>query len=136
LVAPELYLGPPPPFTVLNELGELYAQMGQPVADKYPLYGRDAHRTRAGIHADGLNKFWSMYAPFNVPKLIGRTLEVSLTKESGIAGLIFVARQHLRREFRKEDPKIQAAHEWMLRQFDEGRQTAVEWEEIAVLLKS
>jgi hypothetical protein len=77
-----------------------------------------------------------MYAPFNVPKLIGRTLEVSLTKESGIAGLIFVARQHLRREFRKEDPKIQAAHEWMLRQFDEGRQTAVEWEEIAVLLES
>ena len=30
--------------------------MGQPLADKYPLYGRDAHRTRAGIHADGLNK--------------------------------------------------------------------------------
>jgi isopropylmalate/homocitrate/citramalate synthase len=124
-----------PDFTVLNELGELYAQMGQPVAEKYPLYGRDAHRTRAGIHADGLNKFWSMYAPFDVPKLIGRPLEVSLTKDSGLAGLIFVARQHLHREFRKDDPKIQAAHEWMLRQFEEGRQTAVEWEEIAVLFE-
>jgi hypothetical protein len=45
--------------------------------------------------------------------------------------LIFVARQRLHREFRKEDPPIQAANEWMLRQFDEGRQTAVEWEEIA-----
>jgi hypothetical protein len=45
--------------------------------------------------------------------------------------LIFVARQRLYREFRKEDPPIQAANEWMLRQFDEGRQTAVEWEEIA-----
>jgi isopropylmalate/homocitrate/citramalate synthase len=125
-----------PDFTVLNELGDLYAQMGQPVADKYPLYGRDAHRTRAGIHADGLNKFWPMYAPFDVPKLIGRPLEVSLTKDSGIAGLIFVARQHLHQEFRKEDPKIQAAHSWMQRQFDEGRQTAVEWEEIAVLFGS
>jgi citrate (Re)-synthase len=120
-----------PDFTVLNELAELYAQMGQPVADKYPLYGRDAHRTRAGIHADGLNKFWSMYAPFDVPRLIGRPLEVSLTKDSGVAGLIFVAHQHLQRDFGKEDPKIQAAHEWMLREFDEGRQTAVEWEEIA-----
>jgi isopropylmalate/homocitrate/citramalate synthase len=120
-----------PDFTILNELAELYAQMGQPVADKYPLYGRDAHRTRAGIHADGLNKFWWMYAPFDVPKLIGRPLEVSLTKDSGVAGLIFVARQYLHREFRKEDPHIQAANEWMLRQFDEGRQTAVEWEEIA-----
>jgi len=125
-----------PDFTVLNELEQLYAQMGQPLADKYPLYGRDAHRTRAGIHADGLNKFWWMYAPFDVPRLLGRPLEVSLTKDSGIAGLIFVARQHLHREFRKEDPNIQTAHEWMLRQFDEGRQTAVEWEEIAGFLVS
>jgi hypothetical protein len=99
-----------PDFTVLNELAELYTRMGQPVADKYPLYGRDAHRTRAGIHADGINKFWSMYAPFNVPELIGRPLEVSLSKDSGIAGLIFVARQHLGRKFSKDDPGIQAAH--------------------------
>jgi citrate (Re)-synthase len=80
-----------PDFTALNELANLYAKMGQPLADKYPLYGRDAHRTRAGIHADGLNKFWWMYAPFDVPRLIGRQLEVSLTKDSGIAGLTFVA---------------------------------------------
>jgi isopropylmalate/homocitrate/citramalate synthase len=70
-----------PDFTILNEHGELYARMGQPLPDKYPLYGCDAHRTRAGIHADGLNKFWWMYAPFDVPKLIGRPLEVSLTKQ-------------------------------------------------------
>jgi isopropylmalate/homocitrate/citramalate synthase len=120
-----------PDFTVLNELANLYAQMGQPLADKYPLYGRDAHRTRAGIHADGLNKFWWMYAPFDVPRLIGRQLEVSLTKDSGLAGLAFVARQHLNREFHKEEPGIRAAHQWILQQFDEGRQTAVEWEEIA-----
>jgi isopropylmalate/homocitrate/citramalate synthase len=128
------FAGGQPDFTVLNELGELYSRMGQPLPDKYPLYGRDAHRTRAGIHADGLNKFWWMYAPFDVPKLIGPPLEVSLTKDSGIAGLIFVARQHLHREFRKEDPDIRSAHEWMLRQFDEGRQTAVEGEEIASFL--
>ncbi len=120
-----------PDFTVLNELAELYKQMGQPIADKCPLYGRDAHRTRAGIHADGLNKFWWMYAPFDVPKLIGRPLEVSLTKDSGIAGLIFVARQNLHRDFGKEDPTVRAAHEWMHQQFDNGRQTAIEWEEIS-----
>jgi isopropylmalate/homocitrate/citramalate synthase len=125
-----------PDFTALNDLGRLYAEMGQPVADKYPLYGRDAHRTRAGIHADGLNKFWWMYAPFDVPRLIGRPLEVSLTKDSGIAGLTFVARQHLHREFLKEDSSVRAAHEWMLRQFDEGRQTAIEWEEIAHFFES
>jgi isopropylmalate/homocitrate/citramalate synthase len=120
-----------PDFTVLNELAELYAQMGQPLGDRYPLYGRDAHRTRAGIHADGLNKFWWMYAPFDVPRLLGRPLEVSLTKDSGLAGLLFVANQHLHRSYRKEDPEIKNAFEWIMRQFDEGRQTAVEWEEIA-----
>jgi len=119
-----------PDFKVLNELAAMYAEMGQPIADKYPLYGRDAHRTRAGIHADGLNKFWWMYAPFDVPGLIGRPLEVSLTKDSGIAGLVFVARQRLQKDFDKNSPMIEEAHRWMLRQFDEGRQTAIEWEEI------
>ena len=32
-----------------------------------------------------------MYAPFNVPDLLGRPLEVSLTKDSGLAGLVFVS---------------------------------------------
>lgn len=136
LVGMGYYAANRPDFTVLNELGELYERMGQPLADNYPLYGRGAHRTRAGIHADGLNKFWWMYAPFDVPKLIGRPLEVSLTKDSGIAGLIFVARQHLHRDFNKEDQSIQTAHNWMLQQFDAGRQTAVEWPEIARFFRS
>jgi 2-phosphinomethylmalic acid synthase len=124
------YYGPcKPNFKALNELAKMYSEMGQPLADKYPIYGRDAHRTRAGIHADGLNKFWWMYAPFDVPKLIGRPLEVSLTKDSGLAGLIFITRQRLQKDFDKNNSMIQRAHQWMQQQFDEGRQTAVEWEE-------
>src|ERR1700738_2764014 len=121
LIGMGYYANRHPDFTALNDLGHLYAEMGHPVADKYPLYGRDAHRTRAGIHADGLNKFWWMYAPFDVPNLIGRPLEVSLTKESGLAGLVFVARQHLGREYSKDDPIIQSVHHWMLQQYDRGR---------------
>jgi isopropylmalate/homocitrate/citramalate synthase len=119
-----------PDFTLLNRLVDLYAEMNQPGAEKHPLYGKEAHRTRAGIHADGLNKFWWMYAPFDVPKLIGRPLEVSLTKESGLAGLIFVAKQHLKRDLPKNDPVIQKVHEWMMLEFEGGRQTAIEWEEV------
>jgi 2-phosphinomethylmalic acid synthase len=123
-----------PDFTILNELVDLYAQMGEPVPPKYPLYGRDAHRTRAGVHADGLNKFWWMYAPFNVPQLLGRPLEVSLTKESGLAGLIFLVRQHTGLDLPKDDPRLQKAHAWLLNEFENGRQTSVEWEEIAPIL--
>jgi isopropylmalate/homocitrate/citramalate synthase len=123
-----------PDFHALNGLRDLYEYMGEPVPAKYPLYGRDAHRTRAGIHADGLNKFWWMYAPFDVPRLLGRPLELSFTKDSGIAGLIFLIKQHTGREPSKDDPGLQALHAELLRQFDAGRQTAVEWEEISDLV--
>ena len=120
-----------PDFTALNELAALYAEMGEPLPAKYPLYGRDAHRTRAGVHADGLNKFWWMYAPFDVPTLLGRPLEVSLTKDSGLAGLIFLIRQHLNIELAKDDPRLLALQSELNREFDAGRQTSVEWEELA-----
>jgi 2-phosphinomethylmalic acid synthase len=126
--------GPLPDFTALNELADLYAAIGAALPAAYPLYGRDAHRTRAGIHADGLNKFWWMYAPFDVHALLGRPLEVSLTRDSGLAGLVFLIRQHTGRELAKDDPELARVHEELTRQFDAGRQTAVEWEEIAALL--
>jgi citrate (Re)-synthase len=119
-----------PDFTVLNDLVDLYAQIGEPVPPKYPLYGRDAHRTRAGVHADGLNKFWWMYAPFNVPDLLGRPLEVSLTKDSGVAGLVFVIRQRLGLDVAKDDPRLLEVYNWLTTEFDNGRQTSVEWEEL------
>ena len=124
-----------PDFTALNELVELYEQMGDSLPAKYPLYGRDAHRTRAGIHADGLNKFWWMYAPFDVPSLLGRPLEVSLTKDSGLAGLIFLARQHLEIELDKNDPRLLKLYDELSAQFNAGRQTSIEWEELKPLAR-
>src|SRR5690606_13853826 len=120
-----------PDFTALNDLAALYSAMGEALPPKYPLYGRDAHRTRAGVHADGLNKFWWMYAPFNVPDLLGRPLEVSLTKDSGVAGVVFLIRQHLGLDLPKDHPAVQAAQSWLTAEFDGGRQTSVEWEELA-----
>lgn len=131
LIGMGFFPGKRPDFHVLNELESLYREIGFPVAPQYPLYGRDAHRTRAGIHADGLNKFWWMYAPFDVPRLLGRPLEVSLTKDSGLAGLVFLVRQHTGEQIEKDDPRVQAAQTWLDAQFKTGRQTAVEWEEIA-----
>lgn len=120
-----------PDFTALNDLAALYEETGQGLPAKYPLFGRDAHRTRAGIHADGLNKHWPMYAPFDVPRLLGRPLEVSLTADSGVAGLIFLVRQHTGTELPKDDPGLRALHEQLQAEFAGGRQTAVDWEELA-----
>lgn len=120
----------PPDFAALNPLADFYAEIGHELPPKYPLYGRDAHRTRAGIHADGLNKFWWMYAPFDVPGLLGRPLEVSLTKDSGLAGVIFLLKQHLDLTLAKDDPRVRQIHDWVNAEFDAGRQTSIEWEEL------
>lgn len=135
LIGMGYYADNQPDFTALNELVDLYAELGEPLANKYPLYGRDAHRTRAGVHADGLNKFWWMYAPFNVPALLGRPLEVSLTKDSGVAGVVFLIKQHLGMELPKDDAVVQAVYGQIMAEFDGGRQTSIEWEEIAPLVK-
>jgi isopropylmalate/homocitrate/citramalate synthase len=119
-----------PDYHALSALADLYERLGQGVPAKYPLYGRDAHRTRAGIHADGLNKFWPMYAPFDVPRLLGRPLDLSLTKDSGLAGLIFLIKQRSGTELEKAHPGLRALHADLNAEFDAGRQTAVEWEEI------
>jgi hypothetical protein len=71
-----------------------------------------------------------MYAPFDVPRLLGRPLEVSLTKDSGLAGLIFLIKQHTGVELAKESPELQRLHAWVNVQFDEGRTTGIEWEEL------
>ncbi len=135
LIGMGYFAGNHPDFAALNDLAALYTEAGEPLPPKYPLYGRDAHRTRAGIHADGLNKFWWMYAPFNVPALLGRPLEVSLTKDSGLAGIIFLLRQRLGIEVHKDDPALNAVHDWMLAEFDGGRQTAIEWEELEPIVR-
>ena len=75
-----------------------------------------------------------MYAPFDVPRLLGRPLEVSITKESGLAGLLFLAQGKAGLKLDKTDPRLQSAFQYVQAQFEAGRQTAIEWEEIAPML--
>ncbi len=77
---------------------------------------------------------WWMYAPFNVPQLLNRPLEVSLTKESGIAGLVFLIRQRMGVDLAKDDPRLLKIYNWLMAEFDNGRQTSVEWEELAPIV--
>ncbi|MER8224382.1 pyruvate carboxyltransferase [Streptomyces sp. NPDC094143] len=116
--------------TAVNKLVDLYDGIGAGPSQKYPLFGRDAYVTRAGIHADGLNKFWWMYAPFNAPLLTGRELDVALTKDSGQAGLVFVLNKRLGLRLEKGDPRVVELLAWMDEQWDAGRVSAIEWSEL------
>ena len=83
--------------------------------------------------AEAVNVQQTLLNAANAPAeaLLGRPLEVSLTKDSGLGGLIFLVKQHLGIELAKDDPALQAIFAWMLREFDAGRQTSIEWEELA-----
>jgi citrate (Re)-synthase len=85
---------------------------------------------RVDVEPVAVHIYWWMYTSFNVPLLLGRELEVSLTKDSGLGGLIFVIRQHLGLEVDKRDSRLQEVYAWMLAEFDNGRQTSIEWEEL------
>ncbi|HEU5349386.1 MAG TPA: hypothetical protein VFU63_12320 [Ktedonobacterales bacterium] len=65
-----------------------------------------------------------------MPELLGRPLEVSLTKDSGVAGLVFVLRQRLGQDVAKDDPRLREVYAWLMSEFDHSRVTSVEWEEL------
>ena len=55
----------------------------------------------------------------------------SIVRQATFAGLIFLIRQHLGLDLPKDHPALHKLYEWMLAEFDNGRQTSIEWEEIA-----
>ncbi len=50
------------------------------------------------------------------------------------AGLIFVLRQRLGLDLAKDDPRLREVYAWLMDEFDHGRQTSVEWEELAPIV--
>ncbi|MGL5825188.1 MAG: hypothetical protein ACRCYU_10300 [Nocardioides sp.] len=123
--------GNAPDLRVVNDLVAMYEEIGVGPAAKYPLFGSDAFVTRAGIHADGLNKFWPMYLPFDSRKLLDRNYEVALTKDSGKAGVVFLIQQHFGRAYDKGHPVVGAVHGWVQQQYDDGRVSGISWDELA-----
>ena len=82
------------------------------------------------------NNLWWMYAPFDVPNLLGRPLEVFLTQDSGLAGLIILIKQHRGLDGGKDDPRLRALNDRVVREFDGGRRTGIDWEELQPMVEA
>jgi 2-phosphinomethylmalic acid synthase len=120
-----------PDLAAVNELVHFYETLGEPVAPKHPLFGRDAHLTRAGIHADALKKDRRTYTFCDTEAVLGRPLEVLLTKESGLGGLAFLVLQRTGRSLEKDDPRLRATWSALEGEFAGGRTVAYGWEELS-----
>lgn len=116
----------------LPRVVETLEEMGYRVPEYQPLVGRNAFRTKAGVHIDGLLKNPEVYLPFN-PALVGRRPEVAVTAYGGRAAVVAWLRSHGLR-VSKDDPRVAALYREIVAVFErEGRHTPLSDEEMTAL---
>jgi 2-phosphinomethylmalic acid synthase len=120
-----------PDLRAVNALVALYERLGDPISPKRPLFGRDAHVTRAGIHADALKKDRRTYSFCDTEKVLGRSLDALITKESGLGGLAFLVEKKAGVSLAKDDPGLRATWAELEASFRAGRTVAYGWEELS-----
>ncbi len=121
--------------TVITEIAEYFKNnMGYDVPPMTPFVGRYFNVTRAGIHADGLLKDEEIYNIFNTDKILNRRPSVVISKTSGLAGIAYWINENYRLSGRdaidKRDPLVVSLKEWIDKEYEDGRETALSIHEI------
>lgn len=116
--------------SVITEIAEYFKnEMGYDIPPMTPFVGRNFNVTRAGIHADGLLKDEEIYNIFDTEKILGRPASVSISKTSGLAGIAYWINNNYRlpkdKALDKKDPLVVALKEWVDKEYEDGRQTAL-----------
>jgi isopropylmalate/homocitrate/citramalate synthase len=124
---------------VLTEIGSYMKSIGVDVPENYPLLGDDITKTRAGVHADGVLKNERVYSAFNPQKLLNRPFEVAVTDKSGLAGVACWVQLYLKHcgmhtsSVDKTHRGIKEMHQWVAKQYESGRTTAISDRELIEL---
>jgi len=124
--------------TVITEIARFFRSSGTKISVRYPFVGDDFHKTRAGIHADGLTRDQRIYSIFDTEKLLNRPPEVVITDKSGADGIrLWVCNflnLHGKDIIRKT--KLVKILKWVADQYSvENRTTAISDKEMADLVK-
>ncbi len=125
--------------SIITEIGNYLREIGLDLAGNYPFVGDRFNVTMAGIHADGVIKNEEIYNIFDTGKILNRPLGVHITNRSGIAGVGFWVNQQLDKlnkpHVDKRDPRVAKMFEWVEKQYDKGRVTAISHDEMMKLFK-
>ncbi|MBR4123869.1 MAG: 2-isopropylmalate synthase [Clostridia bacterium] len=116
--------------SVITEIADYFkSEMGYEIPPMTPFVGRNFNVTRAGIHADGLLKDEEIYNIFNTDKILNRPASVTVSKTSGLAGIAYWINNTYRlpkeKQVDKKDPLVIALKEWVDKEYEDGRQTAL-----------
>jgi len=123
---------------VITEIADYFRHnVGFNIATNYPFVGRDFNVTRAGIHADGLNRDERIYNIFDTRKILGRPPGVAITDKSGVDGVVHWVNNYLGLEGKDRLGKLKLVKiaRWVMDQYEGGRTTAISEEEMEVLVK-
>ena len=124
---------------VITEIAHYYRTIGTRVSVRYPFLGDDFHKTRAGIHADGLARDERIYNIFDTEKLLDRPPEIVITDKSGADGVYLWVNNFLGLSVqnRLRKTKLVKIMRWVADQYDaENRTTAISDREMADLVRT
>ncbi len=123
--------------TVITEIAEYFEkEMGYTIPPMTPFVGRNFSVTRAGIHADGLLKDEEIYNIFNTDKILNRPASVAISKTSGLAGIAYWINNNFPKardkgiKVDKKDLLVISLKEWVDKEYEDGRQTAISNQEL------
>ncbi len=121
--------------TAITDIAEYFRrEIGYEIPAMTPFVGRNFNMTRAGIHADGLLKDAEIYSIFNTRKILKRSPTVLLGKASGLAGIAYWINENYQltpaEAVDKKDPLVTALKEWIDKEYEDGRQTALATQEL------
>uniref|UniRef100_A0A7C1P1C7 2-isopropylmalate synthase n=1 Tax=Thermofilum pendens TaxID=2269 RepID=A0A7C1P1C7_THEPE len=99
----------------VSKIPELFESMGFKLPEHYPVVGKNAFKTKAGIHADGILKNPEVYLPFDPVRVLGLPYSVAITPYSGRAAIVIWLRNHLGCDhISKDDQRVEAVYKEVL----------------------
>ncbi|WP_198017484.1 triose-phosphate isomerase [Syntrophorhabdus aromaticivorans] len=126
--------------TVITEVRNYFEkEIGYQVPRSQPFIGVDFNATSAGVHIDGILKNEEIYTAFDTKRLLNRPIAINITDKSGLAGIAHWINSHFalvgKDRIEKTHPAIGKINKWIIRQYDEGRVTAVSDNEMEHLVR-
>ncbi len=118
----------------ITDMAHYFESIGFSIPENLPFVGADFNVTRAGIHVDGLLKNEEIYNIFNTEKILNKPLGIGITDKSGVAGVSKWVNSHLGLTgdyaIDKKDPGITRMHTRIMKEYENGRVTAMSNEEL------
>ena len=116
--------------TVITEIAEYYRDvLHYDIPPQTPFVGADFNVTRAGVHADGLQKNEEIYNIFDTGAILNRPPMVAISNTSGVSGIAHWINSHYglkgERALDKSHPLVLAVKAWVDEEYAGGRVTVI-----------